>query len=313
MALEAGKNVGIVTTTRITHASPAGTYAHVGNRDWECDNDTLTYNNDPKTCQDIASQMINNEPGNKFKVILGGGRSKFIPYTEKDDEGFTGHRMDGVNLIKKWQIEKGEKGQYVYDKAGLNAIDMNKVESVLGLFDPDHMNYNLDMDKKKKPTLAEMTAAAIKILRHKTNKGYFLFVEGGRIDHAHHETKSQIALDETVEFAAAVQKATEMVDLNNTLIVVTSDHSHTMSMAGYAKRGANILGINTEISDMGNLSSLIHFNFNCIDLILYVTDHLPYLTLSYANGLGYENSQSAARQKLTNDFISKPYITYIEI
>lgn len=253
LALEAGKNVGIVTTTRITHASPAGTYAHVGNRDWECDNDILRFKNNPKICQDIASQMIFNEPGNKFKVILGGGRSKFIPYTEKDDEGFPGQRIDGVNLIKQWQLQKGNKGQYVYNKAGLNAIDINEIESVLGLFEPDHLRYNMDMDKETKPTLTEMTAAAIKVLRNKNNNGFFLFVEGGRIDHAHHETKAQFALDETVEFAAAVQKATEMVDLNNTLILVTSDHSHTMSMAGYARRGSNILGVNSEISDMGKI------------------------------------------------------------
>jgi alkaline phosphatase len=72
---------------------------------------------------------------------------------------------------------------------------------------------------------------------------------GGRIDHAHHDTKARLALDETVEFAKAVQTAAELTDEKNTLIVVTADHAHTMSFSGYPARGNDILreyGENTQ-------------------------------------------------------------------
>lgn len=264
-AQRVGKGTGVVTTTRITHASPAGTYAHVGNRDWESDADVLCRNHDPKLCQDIASQLILNEPGSNFKVILGGGRSKFLPETQIDEENKLGHRKDGVNLIGTWKKTKKGSGQYVHDRAGLMGLDYNKTDYLLGLFESDHMQYHLEADKLTEPTLAEMTEAAIKLLQNE-KKGYYLFVEGGRIDHAHHETKAQKALDETVQFSDAIQKAVDMTLRKDTLIVVTSDHAHTMSLSGYAQRGQNILGLNSELSDV---------------------DHMPYTTLSYANGPGY--------------------------
>lgn len=250
-AQRAGKGTGIVTTTRVTHASPAGTYSHTANRDWECDADILRLNENPNVCQDIASQLINNDPGKNFKVILGGGRSKFLPQNVLDEEGHFGQRKDGENLILTWKKSKRGYGQYVYDKKGLLNVDYNETIYLLGLFESEHMQYNIDADPTTEPTLAEMTVAAIKMLEKEKN-GYFLFVEGGRIDHAHHDTKAHKALDETVQFAEAVKKATEMANVNkNTLIIVTSDHSHTMSLSGYSNRGHNILGLNSEISNIG--------------------------------------------------------------
>jgi len=65
----AGKSTGIVTTTRITHASPTGAYANIGNRDWECDSDVVRYGGgDPSVCHDIAYQLINDEPGKNINV-----------------------------------------------------------------------------------------------------------------------------------------------------------------------------------------------------------------------------------------------------
>lgn len=255
-AQRAGKGTGIVTTTRVTHASPAGTYAHAGNREWECDADILKHNENPKICQDIASQLILNGPGNNFKVILGGGRSKFLPETIMDEEGHFGKRKDGENLIATWKKSKRGFGQYVSDRHGLLTLDYNETDYVLGLFESEHMQYNLDADPTTEPTLAEMTVAALKILQ-KEEKGYFLFVEGGKIDHAHHETKAYKALDETVQFAKAVKHATEMTSRKDTLIVVSSDHAHTMSLSGYSHRGNNILGLNTEKSDLGKKTEKI--------------------------------------------------------
>lgn len=200
----AGKATGIVTTTRITHASPAGTYGHVANRKWECDADVLQHKKDPIECQDIASQMIYNSPGNGMNVIMGGGRQKFLPKDAIDDDGEVGQRVDGVDLINIWKKQKsfnGTRGKYVHNRAGLHALNYTEIDYLLGLFASDHMNFHLDANHEKEPTLAEMTAAAIKVLQ-KDADGFFLFVEGGRIDHGHHQTKAQKALSETVEVSA---------------------------------------------------------------------------------------------------------------
>lgn len=244
----AGKATGIVTTTRITHASPAGSYANVANRDYECDADVLERNQEPAECGDIATQLINGKTGREFNVILGGGRSKFLPNNIRDEDGVRGQRMDGLNLIDEWRIQKESVGGvYVHDRDGLKGCDFEKTNFLMGLFASDHLDYHLDADHDKQPTLDEMTVAAIKVLS-KNKNGFFLFVEGGRIDHAHHETKSRKALDETVELAGAVRVARELTRSKETLIVTTSDHSHTMTISGYPTRGNDILGLSTSFA-----------------------------------------------------------------
>lgn len=138
----------------------------------------------------------------------------------------------------------------------------------MGLFGANHMPFHLDADAKLTPTLAEMTSVALDILERQSNgRGFFLFVEGGRIDHAHHNTLAMKALDETAELDKAIALAHARTDARDTLTVVTSDHSHTMSVAGYSSRRNDIIGVNN-----GQLAD----------------DQLPYATLSYANGPGFE-------------------------
>lgn len=107
----------------------------------------------------------------------------------------------------------------------------------MGLFDNDNCPYNHEIDQQNlgdvKPKLDDMTEVAIKMLSKEKN-GYFLFVEGARIDMAHHETWAYAAIDETKEFDRAIQKALQMTDPNETLIVVTADHAHTMTYNGYS-------------------------------------------------------------------------------
>lgn len=221
-AQKAGKGTGIVTTSRVTHASPSGTFAHVANREWESDADVETYRNDPRTCDDIARQLVHGEPGKNFKVILGGGRQKFLPKSFKFLNGESGQRNDGANLIKEWLQQKKTSAKFIYDKKGLLELDYNNTDYVMGLFESSHMRFHLDANPDTQPTLAEMTEAAIRMLR-KEKKGYFLFVEGARIDHGHHESKAAKALDETVQLSEAVKKAAEMTDQKDTLIVVSRD------------------------------------------------------------------------------------------
>ncbi|XP_030372139.1 alkaline phosphatase [Scaptodrosophila lebanonensis] len=262
-ALRARKSAGLVTTTRVTHASPAGLYAHSANRDFESDADIAadTTVTNPADCSDIAKQLIEGDIGKRLRVVLGGGTSKFLPTTSVDENGNPGERADGRNLINEWTSGKPGISRYVYNRTGLLGTNLRRTDYLLGLFAPSHMPYSLD-NPVNTPTLSEMTEAAIGVLSKDPN-GFFLFVEGGRIDHAHHDTKAAKALDETVHFSNAVRRALELTNPWETLIVVSADHAHTMTISGYPLINNPITGLNSELSDV---------------------DGLPYAVLSYANG-----------------------------
>ncbi|CAG9103073.1 unnamed protein product [Plutella xylostella] len=287
-AQRVGKATGVVTTTRVTHATPAAAYAHSADRRWESDADVPA----GVHCEDIASQLVRGSVGSKIDVVLGGGRRNFYPDTEKDTDGVSGHRKDKKNLIKEWMKKKeslGAKPKYVHDKKGLMKLNETQFNSVLGLFSSEHMPYHLEANEDVYPTLTEMTLKAIDVLKKK-KEGFFLFVEGGRIDTAHHETKARKALDETAELAKAVEAAMKEVDPEDTLIVVTSDHSHTMTYNGYSKRGSDILGFVNKQN---------------------ASDSLPYTTLSYATGPGYKtNDNNYLRHNLLDDDLSSANYTY---
>lgn len=251
-AQDSCKSTGIVTTTRVTHASPSPLYAHSAFRDWEGDSDLEKYGQDPSICQDIASQLVNNSPGNKINVILGGGRSRFLPKERIDESGVPGLRGDSQDLISKWKTEH-PNGRYVSNKMDLLKIrEETGVNDVLGLFQPAHMDYYANSNKDTQPSLTEMTETAIELLS-KNDNGFYLFVEGGHIDSAHHDNKLRHSLEETKEFARAIEKALQMVNLNETLVVVSADHSHAVGIAGYPKRGNDIVGLADPTRDSKNL------------------------------------------------------------
>ncbi|XP_065093665.1 membrane-bound alkaline phosphatase-like [Ochlerotatus camptorhynchus] len=290
-AQEAGMATGLVTNTRITHATPAGTYASVADRDWEDDSFVKKAGCDVNEYPDIAHQLIHGEVGKNFKVILGGGRAHFVPSTQMDDENVAGSRTDGRNLINEWKEAHPGNSEYVWNKAGLQSIDVENTENVLGLFQSGHCLYNLEIDDLKlgavKPKLSEMVEVALKVLSNSAN-GFFLFVEGGKIDMAHHGTQPRLALEETVEFSRAIELAHKMTNVEDTLIVVSSDHGHTMTYNGYTKRGSDILGI-ADVSD---------------------EDGLPYTTLSYANGAGYYRTYKDANHAEREDISGYNYEDY---
>lgn len=235
-AQDAGKATGLVTTTRVTHASPAGVYAHTANRDWEDDNEITSSKCDPEIIDDIAEQLVYGDVGKNLKVILGGGRRQFMNRTSYDEEGTNGKRRDGKNLIGEW-LSMGTRRQYVWNKTELMSANPANTDNLLGLFEASHNKYHLDVVAEnsfdKEPTLKEMVQKAIEFLSRDAN-GYFLFVEGGRIDHAHHDTVVKKSLEETKQFSEAIEYAKGITNEEDTLIVVTSDHSHTMSYSGYA-------------------------------------------------------------------------------
>ncbi|NNE99937.1 MAG: alkaline phosphatase, partial [Pyrinomonadaceae bacterium] len=192
MAEEKGKSTGVVSTARLTHATPAACYAHSPDRGWESDADILDSGKDAyeSAFPDIARQLIEFPFGDGLEVALGGGRLKFLPKELKDpeypdDEEAVGDRLDKRNLTEEWKTRR-KRSEYVWNKAQFDAIDTRQTDHLLGLFQPSHMLYEHDRakDKAGEPSLSEMTAKAIDILS-KNKKGYFLMIEAGRIDHAH--------------------------------------------------------------------------------------------------------------------------------
>lgn len=278
IAARAGLATGAVTTTRITHATPAATYGHLPERDWEYDM-AMPDEARAQGCIDFARQLVEFPFGGGLNVALGGGRTEFMPAPQPDPqyEGLIGKRLDKRDLIKEWLAKPG--AAYVWNAQQLAALDAAKTTRLLGLFNPEHMLYEYERTRAKpavEPSLAEMTRAAIAVLKNNPN-GFFLMVEGGRIDHGHHAGNAYRALTETIAFSDAVRAATELTSADDTLILVTADHSHTMTFAGYANRGNPILGKLRGSSGEGAPSK---------ELARDATGR-SFTTLGYANGPGY--------------------------
>jgi alkaline phosphatase len=284
----AGKSTGILSTARITHATPAATYAKSADRDWEDDGD-MPAAAISAGCEDIASQLINFEPNlearingvdvDGIEVVMGGGRRSFLPkdatFNSPDAvSSVEGDRTDDRDLTAEWKT-RYPSGNYIFDQTSFDAIDTESTSKVLGLFNESHMQYEADRgnDVAGEPSLSEMTEKAIKILDNNDN-GYFLMVESGRIDHAHHAGNAYNALNDAVELSEAVAKAVELSNSDDTLIIVTADHSHVFTIAGYPKRGNPILG---KVVGIGSNSPSL------------AADGTPYTTLGYTNGLGFRD------------------------
>ncbi len=174
-----GKATGVVTTTRVTHATPACFVAHVNSRGSE---------------NAIAEQLLSSG----VDVALGGG----LDYLTAIDPSGSGYTV-------------------VYDSTDLEAVDSGKV---LGLFSYGYMSYESARSNSDQPSLTEMTEKSLEILSSDPD-GFFLMVEGGRIDHASHANDFDNTVGETLEFDNAVLKALEFASgRNDTLILVTADH-----------------------------------------------------------------------------------------
>lgn len=214
-AKSAGKSIGVVSNTTITHATPASFYASGPSRYDEAG---------------FAAQLV--EYG-QIDIVLGGGREVFIPREENDPEnGDRGARKDGRNLIE----EAKAKGYTYIDRA--SALSKVGEGKVLGLFSPGMMSYESSRknDKWGEPSLEEMAEFAISRLSKNPN-GYVLMIEGGRIDHASHSNRGMDTVIEVLAFDRAIKKALDMTgDANDTLVVVTADHeTGGMAINGYGE------------------------------------------------------------------------------
>ncbi|CAN5904987.1 alkaline phosphatase [soil metagenome] len=276
LAKAKGLSAGVVTTTRVTHATPAATYSHICHRDLE---------------NDIAAAAVpggvgyNSALGSTgLDVLLGGGKQFFTPL--KDG----GKRSDGRDLVAEM---KAKNYAYASNSTEFNAIDGTKTDRLFGLFTSSHMSYDLDRDPAKEPSLAEMTTKAMDVLA-KNTKGYFLMVEGGRIDHALHETTAKKALQDTLAFDNAIKAALAKAkisdpDLKNTLIVVTADHDHTLVLNGYAKRTGK-----TAAGNPGVLGLVKNYLTGVPDKDL---DGAPYSIIGFGNG---ENRTQGSRSSMAS-------------
>jgi hypothetical protein len=158
---------------------------------------------------------------------MGGGRSRFLP------EAKDGKRADGRDLTAEWL--KAPSAAYVTTDAELAALDPARTGPVLGLFANEHLPYEVERPVLGQgvPTLAAMATKAVDLLS-KNPKGYFLLVEGGKIDMGSHLNNAKRTLTETVEFSKAIQAVLDKVNLDETLVIVTADHSHGLVISGYA-------------------------------------------------------------------------------
>ena len=270
LAQEQGRATGVISTARITHATPAAAYARTPRRDWEVDGD-LPASARSEGCIDIARQLIEGEVGSRLDLVLGGGRANFLPKGTSDPEysDQRGKRTDGRDLVAYWR-KRNPQGAYVWNISQFATADLARTPRMLGLFEPDHMQYEADRSAGAagEPSLEEMTRSAITMLGSR-DKGYVLLIEAGRIDHAHHAGNARRALEDTIALDKAVAAALEMTGSTDTLVVVTADHSHTFAISGYPGRGNPILGAAAFAGRP-----------------LKARDGKGYTTLGYANGPG---------------------------
>jgi len=207
LAMKDSRGAGLVTTTRLTHATPACFAAHVGRRNAE---------------NEIAEQLI----ASGADVLLGGGLRNFIPrdMSASDFAEYEGgsKRGDDKNLVEKAR-QAGYR--FVTDRNELAAA--RGTAKLLGLFAGSHLPYVLDRrpdDGTQVPSLVEMTEAALGILS-KNENGFFLLVEGGRIDHAAHANDAAATIADTMEFDEAVGAAMAFAEKDgSTAVFITADH-----------------------------------------------------------------------------------------
>lgn len=262
-----GKSVGIASTARLTHATPAAVYGYTANRDWE--NDSFI----PEGCDqpDLAAQLFEQMNAGVIDLAMGGGRAHFLPAETTDEEGKAGQRTDGRNLVDEL-VAAG--GQYAWNDETFAALTAPGNAPVLALFEPSHMQYA--HDRSGEPTLAQMTAAAIEAL-DRNEAGYYLMAEGGRVDHANHAGNVHRTVTDGVAFAEAIQTAMDMTDPAETLIIVTADHGHAIAFNGYCGRGTPITGLCMGIDPAGEEHT---------GEPVLADDGKPYSVVNYLNGAG---------------------------
>ncbi len=283
LAKARGMAVGVVTTTRVTDATPAAVYAHACHRGMETD---------------IAAALVPGGAGynqalgaNGIDVLLGGGTDAFTA------NAAGGVRADGRDLLAELRA-KGFRS--VTDSAQLNAVDARSGAPLVGLFARKNLSYDAARDPARDPGLAAMTNKAIGVLSKNPN-GFFLMVEGGLIDLALHDTHAKRALQEVVSFDSTLKATIDQMraidpGLKNTLIVVTADHDHTLLLNGYSRRTGKttptepgVLGLMRRV-DNGQLRVDVH--------------GAPFTIIGFGTGENRVQGPRGSKPKLTDAIVT---------
>lgn len=192
-----GKAVGIVATSEITHATPADFSAHSTHRN---------------NYSDIGEQQVYQN----MNVVLGGGKNFFMPNNDQDPK--SKNRIDGENMLS---VIKDEGYSIV---SNLKELEDSNGDKVWGFFAEKDMPNDIDRDSNNIPSLAQMTEKAIDLLS-KDKDGFFLMVEGSKVDWASHANNPIAQISDFKAFDNAVGVALDFAKKNNdTLVVVTTDH-----------------------------------------------------------------------------------------
>lgn len=312
--------IGVVTTARVTHATPACVYSHSADRNWEASSkevsnaqkEAIEHYDDlaedlgcSNIQKDIATQLIDGLLGDgphgirTVDIALGGGRKEFLPKELQGDELHNGTRDDGVDLVQRF-MDRG--GNYAWSQSCTEgdpepgtcqtldeAIDdalrgSAEVKPVLGLFEPSHMLYEYDRrgTGEDEPTLRRLTQQAIRYLETAAesdpdSNGYYLMVEGGRVDHANHGGNIYRTVTDAMAYQEAIQYAIDHTSDEDTLIIATADHSHGLEFQAYCGRGSKVNGLCHDVDGEGELHS---------DDLVTGDDGLPFTTMGFMNGAG---------------------------
>jgi alkaline phosphatase len=209
-AEEKGMATGLVTSTRLTHATPAVFAAHNVDR-----------GNENEIAADMADSGVD--------YMVGGGYRYFV----KADGPLKSKRTDDRDIVAE-MVDMGYK-TFISEEATQDflAYEPWRGDQVIGLFGYSHLDY--DIDNSNQPSLAELTAKGIDLLSQDED-GFFMMVEGGRIDHACHANDAVTAIQDTLAFNDAVKEAIDFYNEHpeETLIVVTADHETGGLTLGFA-------------------------------------------------------------------------------
>ncbi|TPX41301.1 alkaline phosphatase [Synchytrium endobioticum] len=204
----AGYTTALVVTSRITHATPASFAAHIPDRDLE---------------NQIALQLVGNHTlGQTVDIMMGGGYCHFLPSSARSS-----CRSDDINVFDMAAVNGFH---LVNDKKGFDDVNVQSRLPILALFTPDHMSFSIDRDRGKEPSLADMATKALDLLTAtistaSDSKGFFIMIEGSRIDMAAHSNDAAAHLEDILAYNEAIQVAKKYVDkIPNTVLISTSDH-----------------------------------------------------------------------------------------
>jgi len=213
-AHDKGMLTGIVVTSRVTHATPASFYSHALNR-----------NEEDFIASWLSPNITNPDYNRQVDLLFGGGLCHFIPsYEEKSC------RKDNIDLLEDTEF------LLINDRASFDKLNNTGVLPVMGLFTPDHMSFEIDRDPEKEPALWEMADKALKILSNsdKKGKGFFLLIEGSRIDMAAHGNDPAAHANDILAYYKTIEVVQKFVDEHpNTLVVSVSDHETGGLALGY--------------------------------------------------------------------------------